>query len=158
MILNENVWIQLNLSIADMLYSRHPVITDTFSCNRPNHGETLIENLLYSGHNFLEPLEHFLWKLPFYSGHAEFFEQISDETTIDEYIDFDFEIVTSEAAINTQNVDWRQESRERTIAEVIHLEDVASSVNESGDEADPTRRMKDNIDGIRSPRKSWRSK
>ena len=66
----------------------------------------------------------------------EFFGQISDETTIDEYIDFDFETVTSEPAVNTQNVDWRQESRERSIAEVIHLEDVASSVNESGDEAD----------------------
>ena len=64
------------------------------------------------------------------------FAQISDETTIDEYIDFDFETVTSEPAANTQNIDWRQESRERSIAEVIHLEDVASSVNESGDEAD----------------------
>ena len=64
------------------------------------------------------------------------FAQISDETTIDEYIDFNFETVTSEPAVNTQNVDWRQESRERSIAEVIHLEDVASSVNESGDEAD----------------------
>ena len=66
----------------------------------------------------------------------ELFAQISDETTIDEYIDFDFETVTSEPAVNTQNVDWRQESRERSIAEVIHLEDVASSVKESGDEAD----------------------
>ena len=62
--------------------------------------------------------------------------QISDETTVDEYIDFDFETVTSEPAVNTQNVDWRQESCERSIAEVIHLKDVASSVNESGDEAD----------------------
>ena len=30
---------------------------------------------------------------------------MSDETTIDEYIDFDFETVTSEAAVNTQNAD-----------------------------------------------------
>ena len=66
----------------------------------------------------------------------DLFAQISDETTIDEYIDFDFETVTSEPAVNTQNVGWRQESRERTIADVIHLEDVASSVNEPGDEAD----------------------
>ena len=65
----------------------------------------------------------------------ELFVQISDETAIDEYIDFDFVIVTSEPAVNTQNVDWRQESREISIAEVIYLEDVASSVNESSDEA-----------------------
>ena len=57
----------------------------------------------------------------------ELFAQISDETTIDGYIDFDFETVTSEPAVNIQNVDWRQESRERSFAEVIHLEDVASS-------------------------------
>ena len=61
----------------------------------------------------------------------ELLAQISDE-----YRDFDFETVTSEPAVNTQNVDWRQESCERNIAEVIDLEDVASSVNESGDEAD----------------------
>ena len=35
----------------------------------------------------------------------ELFAQMSDETTIDEYIDFDFETVTSEAAVNTQNAD-----------------------------------------------------
>ena len=64
------------------------------------------------------------------------FAQISDETTVDEYIDFDCETVMSEPAVNTQNLDWRQESRERSIAAVIHLEDVASSDNESGDEAD----------------------
>ena len=66
----------------------------------------------------------------------ELFAQISDEITIDEYIDFDFETVTSEPAVNTQNVDWRQESRERSIVEVIHLDDVASSVSELGDDAD----------------------
>ena len=46
----------------------------------------------------------------------ELFAQISDETTTDEYIDFDFETVTSEPAVNTQNVDWTQESCERSIA------------------------------------------
>ena len=61
---------------------------------------------------------------------------MSDETTIDEYVDFDFETVKSEPAVNTQNIDRRQEFCERSTAEVIHLEDVASSVNESGDEAD----------------------
>ena len=63
----------------------------------------------------------------------ELFTQISDETAVNEYIDFDVETVTSEPAFNTQNVDWRQDSRERSIAEVIHLEDVASSVNELGE-------------------------
>ena len=42
----------------------------------------------------------------------------------------------SELGDNTQNVDWRQEFRERSFSEVIHLEDVASSVNESGDKTD----------------------
>ena len=41
----------------------------------------------------------------------ELFAQISDESTIDEYIDFDFATVTSEPAVNAQNVDCRQESR-----------------------------------------------
>ena len=49
----------------------------------------------------------------------ELFAQIFDETTIDEYIDFDFETVKSKPAVNAQNVDWRQESREKSIAEVI---------------------------------------
>ena len=44
-----------NLSIADTLYSGHLVIADTFSRNWTNHGQTLIEKPLYSGH--------------FYSGH-----------------------------------------------------------------------------------------
>ena len=37
-----------------MLYDRH-LVADTFLRNRPNHGQTLIEKPLYSGH--------------FYSGH-----------------------------------------------------------------------------------------
>ena len=57
----------------------------------------------------------------------------------DEYIDFDFDTGTSKPAVNTQNVDWRHESRERSIAEVIHSGDVASLVNESGDEADESK-------------------
>ena len=34
--------------------------------------DTFIADTCYSGHNFFEPREHFLWKLPFYSGHAKF--------------------------------------------------------------------------------------
>ena len=52
---NKNLFIQWNLSIADTLYSGHLVIADTFSRNWTNHGQTLIEKPLYSGH--------------FYSGH-----------------------------------------------------------------------------------------
>ena len=78
--------LQSNLSIAAMLYSGHLFITDTFSWNRPNHGQTLIENPYIadtfiadtcdSGRKFLEPPEHFLWKSPFYSGHAKFWGKL----------------------------------------------------------------------------------
>ena len=47
--------VQSNLSIADMLYNGHLVIAETFLRNLPNHGQTLIEKPLHSGH--------------FYSGH-----------------------------------------------------------------------------------------
>ena len=61
------------------------------------------------------------------------FAQISNETKIDEYIDFDFVTVTSEPAVNTQNIDWREESRERRIAEVMHLSKVPFSYCQKGD-------------------------
>ena len=51
------VWIHLiyfvcniNLSIADMLYNGHLLKADTSLTNRSNHGQTLIEKPLYSGH------------------------------------------------------------------------------------------------------------
>ena len=60
---------QSNLSIADMLYNRRLVIAETVLRNRPNNGQTLIENLYiadifiadicFSGHFFWTPLEHF---------------------------------------------------------------------------------------------------
>ena len=49
------LFVQSNLSIADMLYNGHLVIADTVLRNRPNRCQTLIEKPLYSGH--------------FYSGH-----------------------------------------------------------------------------------------
>ena len=59
------------------VYSGHLVITDTFSWNRPNHGQTLLENSYiedyftannyYSGHNFLTPREKFKPNLSPYS-------------------------------------------------------------------------------------------
>ena len=33
-----------------MLYNGHLVMADTFLRNRPNHGQTLIENPLYKEH------------------------------------------------------------------------------------------------------------
>ena len=44
------MFIQSNLSIADMLYNGHQVVADIFLRNRPNHGQTLIAKPLYSGH------------------------------------------------------------------------------------------------------------
>ena len=48
------MYLQSNLSIADMLYNGHVLVAHTLR-NRPNHGQTLKEKPLYSGH--------------FYSGH-----------------------------------------------------------------------------------------
>ena len=42
-------YIQWNLSIADMLYSGHLVIADTFCSDRENLGQTLLKNPLYCG-------------------------------------------------------------------------------------------------------------
>ena len=77
--------LQSNLSIIDILYSRHPVIADTFKENRPNHGQTLTGKHLYSGrvladncysgHNFLAPRKKFKPNLPLYSGCPIFFEE-----------------------------------------------------------------------------------
>ena len=51
----QRIDVQSNLSIADMLYSGHLVIADTFLRDRPNRSQTRLEKPLYSGH--------------FYSGH-----------------------------------------------------------------------------------------
>ena len=45
--------------MADMFYNGNLVTADTFLRNRPNHGQTLTEKPLYSGHFFLAPCEHF---------------------------------------------------------------------------------------------------
>ena len=44
--------LQPNLSVADILYSGHVVITDRFSRNQPHPGQTLIAKPLYSKHYF----------------------------------------------------------------------------------------------------------
>ena len=43
------LFVQWNLSIADMLYSGHQDLADTFCSDWENHGQTLIKNPLYSG-------------------------------------------------------------------------------------------------------------
>ena len=50
----------------------------------------------------------------------ELFEQISAENTIDEYIDFDADVVTSLPAIDQLMVDWRKVSLEKSITKVVH--------------------------------------
>ena len=54
----------------------------------------------------------------------ELFAQIFSETTLDEYIDIDVEIITSEPAVCTTHVDWRQECPEKNIAEVLQSENI----------------------------------
>ena len=65
----------------------------------------------------------------------DLFKQISSEATLDEYVDFDVaDIITSEPDIDPLNVDWIQDSHEKSIRDVVnaHREDEANS--ESDDE------------------------
>ena len=50
--------------------------------------------------------------------------QIPSETTLDEYINFDVETITSESAVDPIHADWRQECREKSIAEVLQSKDT----------------------------------
>ena len=59
--------------------------------------------------------------------------QFSSETTLDEYIDFDAETITSEPAVDPTYVDWRQECREKSITEVLQSEFTVLK-NDSDDE------------------------
>ena len=61
------------------------------------------------------------------------FAQISSETTIDEYINFDAETVTSVPAVDPTHVDWRQECHEKSITEVLQSADTVL-INDSDDE------------------------
>ena len=66
----------------------------------------------------------------------ELFNELSSETDIDEYIDFDIEVVTSLPAIDPSMVKWRQEARNKSITEVIETSDAAAEeANQS--EEDP---------------------
>ena len=58
----------------------------------------------------------------------ELFGKISIETTLDEYIDFDAETVTSEPAVNSTQVDWQQECQEESILSLLLLLLLLSSL------------------------------
>ena len=47
------------------------------------------------------------------------FAEISSETTLYEYIDIDAEAITSEPAADPTHIDWGQECREKSIAQVL---------------------------------------
>ena len=56
----------------------------------------------------------------------ELFDQLFSETDNDKYIDLDIEVVTSLPAIDPLMVDWRQETRNKSIAEVMETSDAAA--------------------------------
>ena len=56
----------------------------------------------------------------------ELFNHLSSETDINEHIDFDIEVVTSLPALNPLMVEWRQETRNESIAEVIETSNAAA--------------------------------
>ena len=45
----------------------------------------------------------------------ELFAQISIETTLDEFINFDAEIITSEAVGNPTHIDWREKCQKKEL-------------------------------------------
>ena len=68
------LYLQSNLSVADMLYNVNLVIGDTLLRNQPNHGHTLLEKPrysghFYSGHFFWAPREHFWQNVRLNNGH-----------------------------------------------------------------------------------------
>ena len=55
----------------------------------------------------------------------ELFDQLSSETDIYKYRDFDIEVVTSILVIDPLMVDWREETRNKSIAEFMETSDAA---------------------------------
>ena len=63
------------------------------------------------------------------------FYKLFSETHIDEYIDFDIEVVTSLPTIDLPMVHWRQEARNISIVEVMGTSDAAAEeANQSEEE------------------------
>ena len=63
----------------------------------------------------------------------ELFRQISSETTLDKYINFEEETTTSEPAVDQPCVYWRQEWWEKSFAEFLQSKDT-NLINDSDDE------------------------
>ena len=51
----------------------------------------------------------------------ELFDHLFSKTDIDEYIDFDIEVVISLPAIGPLKIVWGQETRDKSIAEIIEM-------------------------------------
>ena len=51
----------------------------------------------------------------------ELFDHLFSKTDIDEYIDFDIEVVISLPAIGPLKIEWGQETRDKSIAEIIEM-------------------------------------
>ena len=65
----------------------------------------------------------------------ELFDQLSSETVMDGYINFEIEVITSLSAINPLIVKWRQETSTKNISEVIETSNAAvEEVNQSEEE------------------------
>ena len=86
--------LQSNLSIVDMLYSRHLVIASSLLWNRQNHDhnfiekpDTFIADNCYSGYIFLTPHETFNPSFSLYSRHHIFFY---GNVKIDHYSNFKY--------------------------------------------------------------------
>ena len=52
---------------------------------------------------------------------SELFDHLFSKTDIDKYIDFDIEVVISLPAIGPLKIEWGQETRNKSIAEVIEM-------------------------------------
>ena len=56
-----------------------------------------------------------------YAEFRELFDHLFSKTDIDEYIDFDIEVVISLPAIGPLKIEWGQETRDKSIAEIIEM-------------------------------------
>ena len=56
-----------------------------------------------------------------YAEFRELFDHLFSKTDIDEYIDFDIEVVISLPAIGPLKIEWGQKTRNKSIAEVIEM-------------------------------------
>ena len=52
---------------------------------------------------------------------SELFDHLFSKTDIDKYIDFDIEVVISLPAIGPLKIEWGQETRNKSIAQVIEV-------------------------------------